>query len=378
MLRWFRRRKKKEIDIQFSSQWQLMRYKFSKHKLAVVSVYILVFIYLVGIFCEFLAPYNPARINAERVLAPPQVIRIRDSEGNFRRPFVYGFRTSMDPHTLQRIYEPDYTRIFPIRFFIEGESYRMWGLFEANTRLFGVDESQGHYMFLIGTDRMGRDMMSRLIFGTRVSTSIGLLGVLVSFLLGILFGGLSGFYGGMVDNLIQRFIELLRSVPAIPLWLGLAAAMPPLWSSARVYFVIVLILSLIGWTGLARVVRSRFMTIKTEEFVTAAKLSGASDARIITKHMVPNFTSHIIASITLAIPEMIISETALSFLGLGIRPPIISWGVLLQDAQHIRIVAMSPWLLIPALAVIVTVLCFNFLGDGLRDAADPYSGQGRL
>jgi peptide/nickel transport system permease protein len=367
--------KPKMINIQFSSQWGLIRYKFSKHRVALVSLYILIFIYIIGFFCELIAPYDPASIFSSYIYAPPQVIHIYGEEG-FSRPFVYGYRAEIDRTTLQRLYVPDYDKVFYIKFLVHGEPYKLWGLFKSDIHLFGVDKDE--YLFLFGTDRMGRDMMSRIICGTRISTSIGLLGVFFSFVLGTLMGGLSGFYGGMVDNAIQRLTEFLRSIPTIPLWLGLAAAMPASWSSAHVYFMIVIILSFIGWTGLARVVRSKFMSLRNEDFVMAAKLAGASDKRIILRHLVPSFSSHIIASLTLAIPEMIISETALSFLGLGIRPPIVSWGVLLQEAQNIRTVAMSPWLLIPAVAVIITVFCFNFLGDGLRDAADPYSGQGRL
>jgi peptide/nickel transport system permease protein len=367
--------KKKDINIQFSSQWELIWYKFKKHRVAFASLFILIFIYILGFFCEFIAPYDPASIFSSYIYAPPQTVHIHGPNG-FSRPFVYGYKADIDKTTLQRLYVPDTSKVFPIKFFIRGDPYKLWGIFPADIHLFGVEKDQ--YLYLIGTDRMGRDMMSRVISGTRVSTSIGLLGVLFSFVLGTLMGGLSGYYGGMVDNTIQRLTEFLRSIPAIPLWLGLSAAMPAHWSSARVYFMIVIILSFIGWTGLARVVRSKFMSLKNEDFVMAAKLAGASDGRIILRHLVPSFSSHIIASLTLAIPDMVISETALSFLGLGIRPPIVSWGVLLQEAQNIRTVAMSPWLLIPAVAVIITVFCFNFLGDGLRDAADPYSGQGRL
>jgi peptide/nickel transport system permease protein len=273
---------------------------------------------------------------------------------------------------LRRTFVIDPTIVYDVGFFVEGFPYRMLGFIETNIHLIGPVNPDDP-MYLLGADRLGRDVFSRLIFGTRISMSIGLVGVLLSFVLGILLGGISGLYGGFADNLIQRIIEFLRSIPTIPLWLGLAAAMPVDWSPLHTYFGITVILSLIGWTGLARVVRGRFLTLRTEDFVMAAQLDGAGQQRIIWKYMVPSFTSHIIASLTLAIPGMILAETSLSFLGLGLRPPIVSWGVLLQEAQNIRAVATAPWLLSPGVAVVVTVLALNFLGDGLRDAADPYS-----
>jgi len=363
-------------DIQFSSQWQLILLKFKKHRLAVISVFVLAIIYLVAIFCEFLAPYDPNTIFSEYIYAPPQRIFIRDSQGDFRMPFVYGYKTSLDRETLSYVYEYDPEVIAPVKMFVKGQPYKMFGLIPMESHLIGVESE--HRMFLLGTDRMGRDMLSRVIYGARVSTSIGLLGVLISFMVGLVLGGISGYYGGAADTIIQRAIEFVRSIPTIPLWLALSAALPLEWSSLKVYFAIVIILSLIGWTGLARVVRSRLISLKQEDFVLAARLVGASDARIIIRHLVPAFTSHIIASITLSIPTMIIAETSLSYLGIGLRPPTVSWGVLLQEAQNLRTVATAPWLLLPAVMIIVTVLAFNFLGDGLRDAADPYAEQGRL
>ena len=258
-------------------------------------------------------------------------------------------------------------------FFVHGEPYKLWGLIPTRRAPVRRRPATDATLFLLGTDRLGRDMFSRLVYGTRISTSIGLVGVALSFVLGILIGGVSGYYGGAVDNVIQRVIEFLRSIPTIPLWMGLSAALPPHWSPVKVYFGITVILSLIGWTGLARVVRGRFLSLREEDFVMAARLVGASESRIILRHLVPSFLSHIIASLTLSIPGMILSETALSFLGLGLRPPAVSWGVLLQEAQNLRSVALAPWLLTPGLAVVITVLSFNFMGDGLRDAADPYS-----
>ncbi|HOQ68057.1 MAG TPA: ABC transporter permease [Candidatus Atribacteria bacterium] len=358
-----------EEKIYLASQGQLIWWRFRRHKLAIVSGVILIIIYFCAIFCEFLAPYDPNQYDIKYTYAPPQTIHIfRD--GKLVRPFVYGYKLETDPETLRRIYKPDPEQVYPIYFFVKGDPYKFWGRWEANTHFVGVEDGT---LFLLGTDRMGRDMLSRILYGARISTSIGLIGVFLSFILGLIIGGFSGYYGGTLDNIVQRVIEFLRSIPTIPLWMALSAALPPHWPPIRVYFGITVILSLVGWTGLARVVRSRFMSLKEEDFVMAARLSGASEWRIIMRHMVPSFMSYIIANITLSIPGMILGETSLSFLGLGLRPPTISWGVLLQEAQNVRTVALSPWLLLPGVFVIITVLCFNFLGDGLRDAADPYS-----
>jgi peptide/nickel transport system permease protein len=294
-----------------------------------------------------------------------------DDAGRFHlRPFVYHLQKSMDPVTLRELYDEDTTQRLAIRFFVRGDRYRLWGLFESEVHFFGIEEGR---LFLIGADGLGQDMLSRLIYGGRVSLSVGLVGVAISFVLGIAIGGVSGYFGGPADLLIQRLIEFLRSIPTLPLWMGLSAALPPYWSMIQVYFGIVVILSLTGWTGLARVVRGKFMAVREEEFVMAAQLHGASKRRIIFKHLLPSFHSHVIASLTLAIPGMILGETALSFIGLGLQAPAISWGVLLREAQAIRVLANSPWILIPALFVIVAILAFNFVGDGLRDAADPYT-----
>jgi peptide/nickel transport system permease protein len=293
------------------------------------------------------------------------------ADGGFVGPYAYGLKQTVDPVALRRNFTVDETRRIPLGFFVRGQPYMLWGLIAMDTHLFGPLDPEQRVHFL-GSDRLGRDILSRTIYGTRISMSIGLVGVAISFILGILLGGISGYYGGAIDEVIQRAIEFLRSVPTIPLWMGLAAAVPATWPPERIYFSLTLILSVIGWTALARVVRGRFLSLREEDFVTAARLDGASERRIIFRHMVPSFTSHIIAALTLAIPAMILAETALSFLGLGLQPPVVSWGVLLQEAQNIRVVATAPWLLTPAVAVIIAVLALNFLGDGLRDAADPY------
>ncbi len=360
-----------EERVLVASQWQLMWWKFRRHRLAMFSAVVLIIIYVLAIFCEFFAPYDPNQRDVMLTHAPPQRLRFVDVEEGFSlRPFVYGYDRVIDPTTLRRTYVLNTDKKYPIGFFHRGTPYRMWGIWQSDLRLFGVDE--GH-VFLLGTDRLGRDMFSRILYGARISTSIGLVGVFLSFILGVIIGGFAGYLGGLFDSVAMRIIEIVRSIPTIPLWMGLSAALPPHWPQIRVYFGITVILSFIGWTQLARVVRSRFLSLREEDFVTAARLSGATEFRIIARHMVPSFSSYIIASITLAIPSMIIGETSLSFLGLGLRSPAISWGVLLQEAQNIRTVALSPWLLWPGALVIITVLAFNFLGDGLRDAADPYA-----
>ena len=353
-----------------ASQWQLIWWKFRKHKLGLISAGVVAFVYFVALFVEPIAPFLPDNFNSKYTYAPPQPIRLF-SEGRFVGPYAYGLKQEIEPEAMRRIFKPDPNVIIPLGFFVHGEPYKMWGFIESDIHVFGP-KNKGDFVFFVGADRVGRDVYSRIIYGTRVSMSIGLVGVFLSFVLGLTLGGISGYYGGWIDNLIQRMIEFLRSMPTIPLWMGLAAAIPVTWPPERVYFAITIILSLIGWTGLARVVRGRFLSLREEDFVMAARLDAVSEFRIIMRHMVPSFSSHIIAAITLAIPSMILAETALSFLGLGLQPPVVSWGVLLQEAQNVRAVATAPWLLSPALAVMITVLALNFLGDGLRDAADPY------
>jgi peptide/nickel transport system permease protein len=361
----------KEVQVYIAPQWKLVWWKFRKHKLALASGVLVIVIYLVALLVEPLSPSPPDRTDSKFLYAPPQTLHLFDEQGQFA-PYVNGYTSKVEPVALRRVFVVDPSTKIPLGFFVKGYSYKLFGLIPTDRHLVGpLDKNQPIY--LLGADRLGRDLLSRLIAGTRVSMSIGLIGVLLSLVLGILLGGLSGYYGGWVDNLIQRMIDFLRSIPSIPLWMGLAAALPLNWPPDRVYFSITVILSLIGWTSLARVVRGRFLSLREEDFIMAARLDGQSELGIILLQMLPAFTSHIIAAITLAIPGMILSETALSFLGLGLREPVVSWGVLLQESQDIRAIATAPWLLIPALAVVMSVLALNFLGDGLRDAADPYA-----
>jgi peptide/nickel transport system permease protein len=360
-----------EAKVFIAPQWKLVWWKFRKHKLALFSGIVLILIYLVAIFADFLAPFDPTQTNSNYLYTPPQAPHFSFGAG---KPgvYTYGVTSKVDLEALRRTFVIDPTQIIPLRFLVKGWPYKLLGIFKTNVHLFGPADSTLN-VYLLGGDRLGRDLLSRMIMGTRVSMSIGLIGVFFSLILGILLGGISGYYGGAWDQFIQRTIDFLRSIPSIPLWMGLAAAMPLEWPAQTVYFAITIILSLIGWTSLARVVRGRFLSMREEDFVMSARLDGQSELGIILFQMLPAFTSHIIASITLAIPGMILSETSLSFLGLGLREPVVSWGVLLQDAQDIRSIATAPWLLTPALMVVISVLALNFLGDGLRDAADPYA-----
>jgi len=360
-----------EERIYAASQWQLMWWKFRHHKAALVSAALLIGVYIVVIFAEFFAPYLPST-RSEHLFAPPQSIHFRDQNGHFHwRPFIYGIKKKRDPETLKFIYEPDTDKIYYIRFFVRNEKYKLWGHFETDVHLFGVEN--GGWIFVLGTDNLGRDMLSRIIYAARVSLLIVLLVVSLNISLGLLLGGISGLYGGMVDTIIQRMIEILWSVPSLPLWMGLSAAIPPGWSPVKQYLAISVILSLIGWTGTARIVRSKFLSTREEDFIAAARLYGASDWRIITRYLIPSFMSYVIVRVTLDLPAAIIGETSLSFLGIGLRAPAVSLGVLLKLAQNIRTVAFYPWLLLPAAVLIIVILAFNFVGDGLRDAADPYA-----
>jgi peptide/nickel transport system permease protein len=360
-----------EERVAVATQWQLMWWRFRKHKLAMAGAITLILFYLIVVSADFLAYANPVASEAQRSLMVPQPIHWMNN-GKFA-PFVYGLKGSRDPKTFKRVYVIDPELKIPVRFFAKGFDYKWLGFIPSDIHLIGVEGSDaGEALFILGTDMQGRDLWSRLMYGSRTSLLIGLMSVAVSLILGVALGGISGYYGGLIDTVIQRVIEIMRSIPTIPLWMGLAAALPGNWSVTQVYFAITIIISLLGWTELARVVRGRFLSLREEDFVVAARLAGCSQMRIIFRHMVPSFLSHIIAATTLALPAMIISETSLSFLGLGLRPPAISWGVLLQDAQNIQALAISPWLLIPTIPVILAVLAFNFVGDGLRDAADPY------
>lgn len=364
---------RKDKPYEAAGQWRLMWMRFRRHRLAYWSGVVVALVYVIAIFASFLAPTTANYYSAGYTYAPPQSIHVlgKDETGERHLFYTYDYTSKVDPLELTRTYTVDESKVIPLGFFVRGEPYRFWGLFPTDRHFFGSKEP-GRPFYLFGADRLGRDVFSRTVIGTQVSMSIGLIGVALSLVIGIVLGGISGIAGGWVDEIIQRLIELLKSIPTIPLWLGLAAAIPLNISPLIVYLWITIILSLIGWTDIARIVRGRFMVLKTEDFVTAARLDGCSRQRIIWRHMVPSFASHLIASTTLAIPAMILAETALSFLGVGLRPPVVSWGVLLKESQNILALSNAPWLFLPGIAIIVTVLALNFLGDGLRDAADPY------
>lgn len=352
-----------------ASQWQIMWWKFRRHKLAVWSGVILLLFYLCVPFAEQIAPYTPNTRDSQHLYAPPQAIHLFH-DGKLVGPFVYGMKSDLDMVNLKWVFSDDTTKVQKLRFFCSGDTYEFWGLFKANFHL--VCPAEDGTLFLLGTDRLGRDQFSGLVYGARLSLTVGLVGVTIAIVLGLFFGGIAGYFGGLADNLIQRLIEIMRSLPELPLWMALSAALPVTWSPVWIYFGLTVILGLLDWPGLARAVRSKLLSLREEEYAKAALLMGAKPKRVITRHLLPGFTSHIIASATLSIPSMILGETALSFLNLGLRRPSVSWGVLLNEAQNISVVTVYPWLMAPVIPIIIVVLAFNFLGDGLRDAADPY------
>lgn len=359
-----------KTQIYIAGQWKLMAYRFRKHRLAVLSSIFIVGLYLLALFAGFIAPYSLDHRDQDEVYVNPQKIHFIGEDGFHLRPFVYALQGYRHPLTLRKLYREDTSTQYPLKLFAHGDEYRLLGLFKTDMHLFGVDSPAT--IHLLGTDSLGRDLFSRIVHGARISLTVGLFGVFISFCLGLIIGAVSGFYGGMIDNLIQRIIEIIKSFPTIPLWMALGAALPQTWTPLQIYFGITVVLSLVGWTELARVVRGRILTLREEDFATAAILAGATRWRLMWRHLLPSTASHVIVSLTLAVPTMILGETALSFLGLGLRPPVTSWGVLLKESMNVQAVAQQPWLLSPALFVILAVLAFNFIGDGLRDAADPY------
>ncbi len=358
-----------------AGQWQLVWWKFRRHKLAQIAMVVLGIFYIIAIFAEFISPYDPQKRFKEFSSMAPVKVRLIDAQGRLSWPFMYALKRDRDPITLRPTYTEDTAATrYPVRLFVRGDEYKMWGLFSGNIHLFGVGSESDQFVpfFLLGSDTLGHDLLSRIFFGARISLTVGLLGVFLAFLIGLILGGIAGFFGGLADEIVMRLVDVLLALPTIPLWMSLAAALPQNWPQLKTYFFVTVILSIFGWTILARVVRGKLLSLREEDYVMAARLDGESEGQIISRYMLPAFTSYIIVSLTLSIPNMILGETALSFLGVGLRPPTISWGVMLQDAQNLQTIAQTPWLLWPVAFVILAVLMFNFLGDGLRDAADPY------
>ena len=357
-------------DLGSLSQWQLIRLRFAKHRMALYSLYVIFALYGIALFAEFFAPTTKDWNNIDFIFCPPQLPRFSFENGFY----VVALEKQKDPITLRRYFTKDPDHIIQLGFFVKGEPYELWGLIPMERHFFGPKKQiRGETFYFLGADKFGQDVFSRIIYGSRISLSIGIVSIVATFILGIAVGGVSGYVGGRVDNLIQRFIEIVNSFPQIPLWLILAALLPADWSPLRIYFAITIVLSLLNWTGLARVVRGKLLSLREEDYAIAAQLIGAGHGRIIFRHLVPGFLSHIIVGLTLSVPGMILGETALSFLALGLRPPVVSWGVMLQDCVKFQIITDHPWILMPVLFIVLTVLAFNFLGDGLRDAADPYS-----
>ena len=358
------------LDYYSATQWQLIWWRFRRHRSGLTAGILLLTFFVVSLAGEFFAPYSATSRNTDYLLGPPQIPRFIDQSGFSIVPFVPGVTTERDPVTLRLLPVIDNTVRRPIRFFVKGEEYKLFGVFATDRHFFGVEDGQIH---IFGTDDLGRDIFTRTLIATRTSLSIGIIGVLIAFVLALIIGGIAGYYGGWIDYVIQRFTEVVRVIPVIPLYMGLAAAFPVDWSSEEVYFAMTLVLGLVGWPTLARRIRGQLLSLREEDYVIAAEVAGATPFRIITRHLLPAFTSYIIVDLVISFPYMILSETALSFIGLGLRPPAVSWGILLQDAQNIRAIEQAPWLFIPAIFVVLSVLCFTILGDGVRDAADPYS-----